>query len=293
MVCTLCPRSCGAERESNAGHGVCRTGLDPVIARAGLHMWEEPVISGERGSGAVFFSGCPLKCVFCQNYEISTGGFGKAVSIHRLTEIFNELISQGAHNINLVNPTHFAPAIIQALDEKPSVPVIWNSGGYESTDTLKALEGKVDVYLPDMKYALEPPAIRYSKAAGYFEYASSAILEMYHQTGDYVINDDGIIQKGVIIRHLVLPNNLENTFRVIDWVEKTFQPGQVLFSLMSQFTPTSECASYPEINRPLTPWEHDQAIGYLEDSLIADGFYQELDSVGREFTPTFDLSGVE
>lgn len=256
-------------------------------------MWEEPVISGKRGSGAVFFSGCPLKCVFCQNFEISTGGFGKKISVKRLSEIFSELIKQGAHNINLVNPTHFTSAIIQALDKKPSVPVIWNSGGYESVSSLKALEGKIDVYLPDMKYALEAPAIKYSKAPEYFEYARSAIMEMYRQTGDYVIDDDGLIQKGVIIRHLVLPNNLENTFRVIDWVEETFRSGQVLFSLMSQFTPTSECASYPEINRPLSPWEQEQVLGYLQDSLITDGFYQELDSADREFTPAFDLSGVE
>jgi len=292
MICRLCPRNCGTERELNKGSGVCKQGLNPVVARAGLHFWEEPIISGKRGSGTVFFSGCPLKCVFCQNFEISTGGIGKEISTHRLKEIFNELIAKGAHNINLVNPTHFVPVLSEALSEKLPVPIVWNSGGYESVETLKTIEGKVDVYLPDMKYALEAPAVRYSKAPNYFEYAKAAIMEMYRQTGDYVIDDEGMIQKGVVIRHLVLPNNLENTFRVIDWVEETFSEGQVLFSLMSQFTPTPECAAYPEINRPLTPWEQEQVVGYLEDSFITDGFYQELESVGREFTPDFDLSGV-
>lgn len=292
MICKLCPRECGVDRLNNGGFGVCGQGSAPVVARAGLHMWEEPCISGVRGSGAVFFSGCTLKCAFCQNFEISSGGFGKQISVERLIEIFYELIDQGAHNINLVNPTHFTPAICQALTDKLPVPVVWNSGGYESVKSLRALEGKIDIFLPDMKYAMEYPARRYSDAPDYFNIAQAAILEMYRQVGDYKLDDDGILQKGVVIRHLVLPENLENTFRVIDWIEETFKPGQVLFSLMSQFTPTPDCVKYPEINRPLSQWEHDQAVGYLQDSQITDGFYQELDSVGTEFIPRFDLSGV-
>jgi putative pyruvate formate lyase activating enzyme len=268
-------------------------GSDPVVARAGLHMWEEPCVSGDRGAGTVFFSGCPLKCVFCQNYEISTGGFGKRITVSRLREIFYELADMGAHNIDLVNPTHFTPAVLRALDgDRLPVPVIWNSGGYESPETIRLLKGKVDVFLPDMKYALEEPAVRYSAAPGYFDRAKAAITEMYRLTGDYVTDDDGLIKSGVIIRHLVLPGQLENTFRVIDWVEETFKPGQVLFSLMSQFTPTPACEKVPELNRPLSKWEHDEAICYLEDSAITDGFYQELESVGEEFIPKFDLTGI-
>ena len=292
MVCKLCPRECGVKRLDNEGCGICGKGTSPVLARAGLHMWEEPCISGTRGTGAVFFSGCPLKCVFCQNYEISEQGFGKSVSISRLREIFFELIEKGAHSIDLVNPTHFTPVVCEALGDGLPVPVIWNSGGYESVNTLRSIEGKIDVYLPDMKYALEEPAVRYSKAPRYFELAKSAIMEMYRQVGDYEIDDEGLIRRGVIIRHLVLPNNLENTFRVIDWVEETFRPGQVLFSLMSQFTPTPNCAGFPELNRPLELWEHEQAVGYLMDSQIEDGFYQEPESSNTSYIPIFDLSGI-
>ncbi len=291
-ACTLCPRSCLAFRSSTCGSGVCRTGTHPVVARAAKHMWEEPCISGDCGSGAVFFSGCSLGCVYCQNRIISLEGFGKTISPDRLREIFSELISQNVHNINLVNPTHFASAVIEALAEPLPVPVIWNSGGYDTVNTLRMLEGKVQIYLPDLKYMLPSPAVRYSNAPDYPKTATDAILEMFRQTGAYVTDDGGLLKSGVLIRHLVLPGNLENTYRVIDWVDEHFGPGDVLFSLMSQFTPTTACADYPEINRTLSQEEHESAVSYLSASGISDGFFQELSSASPDFLPDFDLTGI-
>ena len=290
-VCDLCPRDCKAERTLTAGAGVCGMGKLPVVARAAAHMWEEPCLTGERGSGTVFFSGCALKCVFCQNMEISRGKAGKAVTVEELRDIFLRLVDTGVHNINLVTPSHFADIIAKALDGGLPVPVVYNCGGYESVETIRKLDGLIDVYMPDMKYALSEPAAKYSKAADYPEVAMRAIEEMYRQTGDYAFGEDGTLKRGVIIRHLVLPENLENTFCVIDWVERTFKPGQVLFSLMSQYTPVNE-TPYPELNRPLTEAEHRAAIRYLEGSGIEDGFYQDLGSVSESFIPPFDLTGI-
>ncbi len=288
--CMLCPRKCGADRENASG--VCSSGVEPKIARAALHFWEEPVISGKRGSGTVFFSGCSLKCVFCQNHDISAGNFGKTVSVSRLREIYSELIAKGAHNINLVNPTHWADAILASLETALPVPVVYNTGGYDSVETLKRFEGKINIYLPDMKYALNNIAAKYSKAADYPDIAKAAISEMFRQTGSYEIDADGIMRRGVIIRHLILPDNLENTCRVIDWVEKTFSPGQVLFSLMSQYTPAGDIEKYPELGRRLTQEEYAAAYDYLAESDIEDGFFQELSSAKEEFIPPFDLEGV-
>ena len=234
-ACTLCPRQCKADRAAGQT-GFCGAGRTLKAARAALHFWEEPCISGTRGSGTVFFSGCTLGCVFCQNHEISAQGVGKPVSVDRLREIFRELIRQGAHNINLVTPGHFAPWVAQALEPSLPVPVVCNTGGYERVETLRLLEGKVQVYLPDMKYALEEPARRLSGAGDYPAAARSAICEMFRQTGPYQLRD-GLLVRGVLIRHLVLPGQLDNTRRVIDWVAETFRPGEVLFSLMSQYTP--------------------------------------------------------
>lgn len=228
MRCTLCPRMCGAERTETRGEGFCRMPAGPVVARAGLHMWEEPVISGTRGSGTVFFSGCTLGCVFCQNHEISAQGVGKPVTVEHLGEIFRELIRQGAHNINLVTPGHFAPWVARALEPALPVPVVCNTGGYERVETLRLLEGKVQVYLPDMKYALEEPARQLSGAGDYPAAARAAIREMFRQVGPWEIRE-GLLVRGVLIRHLVLPGQLENTRRVIDWVAETFRPGEVLF----------------------------------------------------------------
>ncbi|MCF0120523.1 MAG: radical SAM protein, partial [Oscillospiraceae bacterium] len=204
-VCSLCPRKCSAERTASAGGGVCGMGLNPVLARAALHEWEEPCVSGERGSGAVFFSGCTLRCAYCQNYSISHGRFGKEITPTRLREIYFELINKGAHNINLVNPTHFADAILESLEGGLPVPVVFNSSGYELPETLCRFEGKVNVWLPDLKYADDLLAAKYSRAPDYFETAKRAIREMFRQTGPYELDGDGMITRGVIIRHLILP----------------------------------------------------------------------------------------
>ncbi|MDD2955943.1 MAG: radical SAM protein [Oscillospiraceae bacterium] len=290
MLCNLCPRACGVDR--SVARGVCRMGENPVLARAALHRWEEPCVSGERGSGTVFFSGCSLGCVFCQNDSISREGFGREVSVARLREIYEELIAQGAHNINLVSPTHFVPAILRSLEKPLPVPVVYNSGGYERVETLRLLEGKVQVWLPDCKYGEDAPARRYCAAPGYFETAKAAILEMFRQTGPYRLDEDGMIQKGVIIRHLVLPGQLESSRRVIDWVAETFSPGDVLFSLMSQYIPCGRAADFPEINRPITSQEQEEIENYLFDSGIEDGFVQERDAADDQYVPLFDLTGV-
>lgn len=291
MKCSLCPRRCGALREEYKGAGFCGQGTLPKIARAALHMWEEPCISGTNGSGTVFFSGCSLNCIFCQNREISADGCGQSVSVERLREIYFELIDKGAHNINLVNPTHFTISVLQSLKGGLPVPVVYNTGGYDLPETLRLFAGKVQIYLPDIKYALSEPGKKYSDASDYPETAKAAILEMFRQTGPYVFDDNGIMQKGVIIRHLVLPDNIENTFRVIDWVEETFSPGDVMFSLMSQFTPMQP-GKYPELERPLSRQEHDRCVNYLMDSEIEDGFFQDLDASGSNYIPDFDLTGI-
>ena len=289
MICTLCPRRCGAERTETEGHGFCGMPAGLRVARAALHLWEEPPLSGTRGSGTVFFSGCTLRCCYCQNREISAGGFGRAITTGRLREIFEELIAQGAHNINLVTPTHFLPWLLPALAPKLPVPVVYNCGGYESVETLRLLEGKVDVYLPDLKYADAALAARLSAAPDYFPAATAAIREMFRQTGPYVM-EDGLLKRGVMIRHLVLPGQLDNTRRCIDWVAQTFSPGQVLFSLMSQYTP--QPGAEGPLGRHVTAGEYRSAVDYMKNCGITDGFTQERTAAREEYTPPFDLTGV-
>ncbi len=290
MICTLCPRNCGAERTEDRPGGVCGMPSLPVAARAMLHRWEEPCLAGDRGAGAVFFSGCSLRCRFCQNRPISQGGSGEAVTVLRLREIFRELIDRGASCLDLVTPTHFTPPVLEALgDESWPVPVVWNSGGYEKAQTLRLLEGKVQVYLPDMKYALPGPAGEYSGAADYFAWASAAILEMFRQTGPYRM-EGGLLRSGVLIRHLVLPGELENTRRVIDWVSETFRPGDVLFSLMSQYTP--QPGAVGKLARRVTAAEYRAAVEYMENCGIDGGYTQERTSAREEYTPEFDLRGI-
>jgi len=272
--------------------GSCGVGLAPIVARAGLHMWEEPVISGTKGSGTVFFSGCNLHCVFCQNYDISCKGFGKEITVERLKEIYHELIAQGAHNINLVTPTHFTEAVLQSLDEPLPVPVVYNTSGFETQDTLRRLKGKVQIYLPDLKYSDDMAAIKYSNAPYYFRIATEAIKEMYNQVGDYHIDDNGIMTKGVIIRHLIMPGMPDNTKRIIDWVAANFKPGQVMFSLMHQYVPCGRANEYPEINRKVTDEEYKELENYLLQSTIEDGFVQEGDAACKDFIPCFDGTGV-
>lgn len=290
MICTLCPRRCGAERTVERAGGYCAMPSEPVAARAMLHRWEEPCLVGEHGAGAVFFSGCSLRCCFCQNGALSREGFGVPVSVPRLRQIFQELIDQGAACLDLVTPTHFAPAVREALGERDwGVPVVWNCGGYERTETLRTLEGRVQVYLPDLKYALAEPAAAYSGAADYFDWAAPAILEMFRQTGPYRM-EGGLLRSGVLIRHLVLPGELENTRRCIDWVAETFRPGDVLFSLMSQYTPQPGASG--KLGRRVTAAEYRAAVRYMENCGITDGYTQERTSAREEYTPAFDLQGV-
>ena len=290
MICNLCPRNCGAERTETKRGGVCRQPSLPVAAKAMLHRWEEPCLVGDHGAGTVFFSGCNLRCCFCQNVPISQGEVGRPITAQRLREIFRELIAQGAACLDLVTPTHFTPVILEALGEEPwPVPVVWNCGGYEKRSTLRLLEGKVQVYLPDLKYALPGPAKKYSAAEDYFEWASAAILEMFRQTGPYRM-ENGLLKRGVLIRHLILPGELENSRRVIDWVAETFQPGDVLFSLMSQYTP--QPGAVGNLARHVTKAEYRSAVAYMENCGITDGFTQERTSAKEEYTPDFDLRGV-
>ncbi|HAO69812.1 MAG TPA: radical SAM protein [Ruminococcaceae bacterium] len=264
----------------------------PVVARAALHFGEEPCISGERGSGAVFFSGCSLRCVFCQNYGISAENFGEEITVSRLREIYQELIGKGAHNINLVNPTHFVRAIAQSLEEPLPVPVVYNCGGYELVESLRRLEGKVQIYLPDLKYADDRLALRYSGAADYWERAREAITEMVRQTGPYCLDEAGMLQSGVLIRHLILPGQVQNSKRILDWIADSFSAGTVLVSLMSQYLPCGKAENFPEINRTLYQEEYDEVEAYLFQKGIEDGFLQELSSADDAYIPAFDLTGV-
>ena len=289
MICTLCPRCCGAERTAETGGGFCRMPAGLRVARAMLHHWEEPPVSGKNGAGTVFFSGCTLRCAYCQNGDISAGGFGKDISTARLREIFEELIGRGAHNIELVTPTHFLPWILPALTPRLPVPVVYNCGGYERVETLRTLEGLVDVYLPDLKYADGALASELSGAADYFPVACGAIREMFRQVGPYVL-EDGLLTRGVVIRHLVLPGYLDNTRRVLDWIAETFAPGDVLVSLMSQYTPTANMTG--RMARRVTAAEYRAAAAYMRNCGITDGFVQERTSAEEAYTPAFDGQGV-
>ncbi len=289
--CRLCPRQCLARRD--VAPGVCRAAGEILVARAAPHFGEEPCISGTRGSGAVFFAGCPLGCVYCQNYDLSRGREGTAVSGERLAEIFRELEERGVHNLNLVTGTPYVPQILEALEmAAPSIPVVWNTSGYETPETVRALAERVGVFLPDMKYALPEPALRYSRAGDYPEIAAAAIREMVRVTGPWETDDDGLLRRGVLIRHLVLPGQIENTRRVIRWAAETFAPGEVLFSLMAQYTPCGSLDAFPELRRTLTAEEWDQALAALEESGIEDGYVQDLSAAGEEEIPAFDGTGV-
>ena len=287
--CTLCPRRCGVDRTKAAGR--CRMPQAPVVARAALHHWEEPPLSGTRGVGTVFFSGCSLGCVFCQNDSISQQDFGREITVARLREIFQELIAAGAHNIDLVNPTHYAHVVATALEEPLPVPVVWNSGGYDRVETLRALEGKIQIYLPDFKYPDAQGAKDYAGAADYPDIAKAAIGEMVRQTGPYQLDEDGILQKGVILRHLLLPGRLAQAKEVMDWAAAAFPPHTILFSLMSQYTPWGKAAEFPPLDRRLRKSEIRAAIAYLEN-LPLDGFSQGLEAARAEYIPAFDLTGV-
>ena len=286
MICSLCPRRCGAERTPDAGFGYCKMPAAAVVAYSGLHYYEEPCISGTNGSGAVFFSGCTLRCMFCQNRDISTSRTGKTVTPEELRAIYSELISKGAHNINLVTAGHFAVPVSESLDEGLPVPTVFNSSGYESEEILDLFDKKIQIYLPDMKYSDNSLAAKYSSVPNYFEAASNAILQMYSQTGRYELDGKGILRKGTVIRHLVIPGELENTFGVIDWVADHFKKGTVLLSLMRQYTPM-DTYKYENLNRRVSDLEYEKAKEYMYLCGIRDGFFQDKDSAESVYTPDF------
>ncbi len=295
--CCLCPRNCLVDRPltktAKGTLGFCQMAQQPVVARAGLHFWEEPCLSGVRGSGTIFFTGCNLRCVYCQNYELSYEHKGREISLEQLQSLYTKLVSQGAHNINLVTPTHFVETIAASLATPLPVPVVYNTGGYESLESLTLLKGKVQIYLPDLKYASSAAGSRYSKAPDYFQVATKAISAMYEQVGPYQLDQDGMLQKGVLVRHLILPGQVENSKKIIDWIEENFSSGQILFSLMHQYIPCGQAAKYPEINRKLTQEEYQEVEEYLFASGIEDGFVQEEGAADSEFIPDFDGTGLE
>lgn len=284
--CKLCPRACG----TRPGFcGLPETGVARVC-RAAPHFGEEPCINGARGSGAVFFAGCNLRCVFCQNHEISRGPVGKALTAPELRDIFLKLRDWGVHNLNLVTPTHYSGVVAEALSGLDlGIPVVWNSSGYERVETLRRLEGLVQVWMPDLKYMDPALAARYSAAPDYPETAVAAIREMYRQSGPFELDDEGMLRRGLLIRHLVLPGAAENTLRVIDAVEDNLPAKRLLFSLMSQYTPMPGLERFPELQRRVTRVEYDRCRSYLEFSEIEHGFYQEMESAGEEMIPEFDM----
>ena len=290
--CNLCPRACGANR--TVGQGPCGGGAHVKLARAALHFWEEPCISGTRGSGTVFFSGCPLRCCFCQNYPISTGNFGKEVPVERLAAIFLELQAQGAHNINLVTATHYAPWVLEALRlARPALqlPVVYNSGGYERPETLRMLEGAVQVYLPDLKYRDGGLSARYSGAPDYFPQASRAILEMYRQVGPLQMGEDGTLQRGLVVRHLVLPKAWRDSVALLEWLADALPLDGFYLSLMSQYTPNGQSSAFPELGRRVSTYEYNRVLSRAQE-LGFSGFLQERTSAKGEYTPPFQLEGV-
>jgi len=292
--CTLCPRECYADRAAG-NKGYCGATGELKVARAALHMWEEPCISGEEGSGTVFFSGCALGCVYCQNHSISRGLAGKAITIERLAEIFLELQDKGANNINLVTPSHYVPHIIEAIKisrgKGLKLPVVYNCSGYEKVETLKLLEGYVDVYLPDFKYMSDALAERYSNCGDYFAVASKAIAEMVGQVGEARFDERGIMQKGVIVRHLTLPGCLEDSKRVIKYLHETY--GDVIFlSIMNQYTPMTKNAACPELDRRISEEEYEELVDYAISIGVVNGYIQEGETASESFIPEFNGEGV-
>ena len=297
MKCDLCPRKCLVDRKKGE-KGICGQTENLKVARAALHFWEEPCISGDAGSGAVFFSGCPLHCVFCQNENIANGTVGKEISLERLVDIFLELQEKGANNINLVTPGHFVPQIVKALDQAKkeglTLPVVYNTSSYETVDTIKRLEGYVDIYLPDFKYMSPVLSKKYSHAPDYAEVAKAAIAEMVRQTGKAVFvngDEDNLILKGTIVRHLMLPGCMEDSMQILKYLHETY--GDTIYiSIMNQFTPLSNLEKYPELNRRITDEEYETLVDYAIEIGIENGFIQEGDTAEESFIPAFDCEGV-
>lgn len=292
--CVLCPRECGANRNENK-KGICKVSDQIVLARAALHYWEEPCISGEKGSGAVFFAGCNLHCVFCQNEEISWGKTGKIIDESRLAEIFLELEEQGANNINLVTAGQYLPQVISAVEgarnQGMKLPVVYNTSGYEKADSIKRLEGIVDVYLPDFKYMSTELSGKYSNAPDYSEVAKLAIEEMVMQQSSCSFDEEGIIRKGVIVRHLLLPGGLKDSKRIIKYLNRTYG-NKIYISLMSQYTPLAHVKKYPQLNRRVTEREYNHLVDYALEIGVLNGFTQEREVAEESFIPHFDETGV-
>lgn len=292
--CRICPRDCGVNR--NQGElGFCRVPAEVILARAALHHWEEPCISGERGSGTVFFSGCNMGCVYCQNHEIALGVYGKKISARRLSEIFIELQEKGAHNINLVTPSHYVPQIREAILTSRSLgmtlPIVYNTSSYEKVETLKMLEGLVDIYLPDFKYFDENLGLRYSRTKEYRTIALEALKEMVRQTGKPVFDEEGMLLKGTIIRHLSLPGSLGDSKEILMLLKDTFGSG-VYFSIMNQYTPMEVLRKYPELQRKLTEEEYEELVSFAQLLGIRKAFIQEGETQDESFIPPFNGEGL-
>lgn len=292
--CSICPRNCRIDR-TKGQIGYCQSGHEIKAALASVHMWEEPPISGSCGSGTIFFSGCNLRCVFCQNYTISSENSGKTISTERLSEIMLEQQARGVHNINLVTATHFIPSIIKAVQKAKNnglkIPIVYNTGGYEKVESIKMLEGTVDIYLPDIKYFSSELSLKYSGASDYFSYASEAVLEMYRQTGNNIYDDNGIMKSGVIIRHMIMPSHREDSYKVLDWIRDNIGT-EACVSLLSQYTPAYNAEKYKEINRKLMSLEYTRVIEHFFDIGLKNGFMQEKSSAESKYTPIFDLIGL-
>lgn len=288
-VCNLCPRKCNVDRK-NGEKGYCGEGSRLKIGRAALHFWEEPSISGERGSGTVFFSGCNLGCVYCQNREISAEHAGRFLTEEELCAIFLDLQKQGAHNINLVTPTHYAPQIADALHLAKrgglAIPIVYNCGGYESVETLETLQGLIDIYMPDMKYFDEKYALRYSNAPNYFEIAKAAVFEMFRQVGKNEFDENGMMKRGVIVRHMMLPGLLFDSKKIIDYLYKEYGD-DIFISIMSQYTPLPWVEKYPEINKKISEEYYSSLIDYAESIGIKNAYIQDGEAASESFIPEF------
>ncbi len=291
--CTICPRRCGINRYESPGF--CGVGDKVIVSKAFLHQWEEPCISGQSGSGTIFFSGCNLKCVYCQNHKISQEGYGKEISIERLSEIMLELQEKGAANINLVTPTphalHIAEAVRAAKERGLSIPIVYNTNGYETVETIEALNGIVDIYMPDIKYYSDKYSKKYSNVKDYFDITTKAVMAMYEQVGFPVFDESGLMKRGLLIRHMILPDLLEDTKHILRWIRDNMGE-QAYVSLMCQYTPMYEASAYEEINRKLDEWEYEYIIDYFFKLGLENGFIQEHSSAVKDYVPDFDLGGV-
>lgn len=287
MICKLCPHKCGISKDNNTAGGVCGVTTNIKVARIAPHYWEEPVLSGTKGSGAIFFSGCTMKCIYCQNFEISAENYGVEITPEILADEYKKLEQQGVHNIDLISATQYLPEILRSFDiYKPNIPIVYNCGGYERVETLRMLEGIVDIYLPDFKYSDDNLAKEYSSAENYTEVATKAIREMLRQTGALKVNDEGIAESGVLVRHLVLPSHTKNSIGVLNILKENFGDN-ITVSLMGQYIPHAKAVDHPKLGRKITKREYEKVLGHLID-LELDGFAQELKSADEQYIPKWD-----